>query len=146
MSKFLLTINPDVCLGTMSGWSKLKIYLHRLRLTRGGGIVAKLNIILCMVFSSSFCLFGVFHPTWEIFTHGDDTITDEGLQILIYSGHSWPLSTEGSLACQPYCDMGHPFVMSFPRMSDTCICCQAFDSGLLWPGSEPRIPTCRWTL
>ena len=25
--------------------------------------------------------------------------------------HTWPLSSEGSLACHTYCDMGHPFLM-----------------------------------
>ena len=25
--------------------------------------------------------------------------------------HSWPLSSEGSLACHTYCDTGHPFIM-----------------------------------
>ena len=25
--------------------------------------------------------------------------------------YSWPLSREGSLACQTYCDTGHPFMM-----------------------------------
>ena len=35
------------------------------------------------------------------------------LQILIYAWHSWPLSSECSLACHTYCDMGHPFIMGF---------------------------------
>ena len=42
-------------------------------------------------------------------SYGDITITSEGLQILTYARHSWPLSSEGSLACHPYCDTGHPF-------------------------------------
>ena len=33
-----------------------------------------------------------------IHTYGDVTITGEGLQILTYARHSWPLSHEGSLA------------------------------------------------
>ena len=28
-----------------------------------------------------------------------------------YARHSWPLSSEGSLACHTYCDTGHPFIM-----------------------------------
>ena len=28
----------------------------------------------------------------------------EGLKILTYAQHSWPLSSEGSLACHIYCD------------------------------------------
>ena len=38
-------------------------------------------------------------------------MTGEGLQILTYARHSWPLSSEGSLACHTYCDTGHPFIM-----------------------------------
>ena len=59
------------------------------------------------------CLFN-----WSLSSHskifhsyGDVTITGEGLQILTYARHSWPLSSEGSLACHIYCDMGHPFIM-----------------------------------
>ena len=43
--------------------------------------------------------------------HGDVIITGEDLQILTYARHSWPLSSEGSLACHIYCDTGHPFKM-----------------------------------
>ena len=34
----------------------------------------------------------------------------EGL-LLTYARHSWPLSSEGSLAFHTYCDSGHPFEM-----------------------------------
>ena len=46
-------------------------------------------------------------------SYGDITIASEGLQILTYARHSWPLSSEGSLACHTYCDTGHiiPFIM-----------------------------------
>ena len=51
-----------------------------------------------------YCLFGVFRPTREFFySFGDVTITGEGLQILTNARHLWPLSSEGSLACQTYC-------------------------------------------
>ena len=42
---------------------------------------------------------------------GDVTIAGEELQILTYARHLWPLSSEGSLACQTYCDTGQPFIM-----------------------------------
>ena len=42
---------------------------------------------------------------------GDVTITSGGLQILTYARHSWPLSSDGSLANHTYCDTGHPFIM-----------------------------------
>ena len=35
----------------------------------------------------------------------------EWLQILTYDRHSWPLSSDGSLACHTYCDTGHPFMV-----------------------------------
>ena len=44
-------------------------------------------------------------------SYGDVTITGEGLQILTHARHSWPLSSEDSLACHTYCDTGHPFIM-----------------------------------
>ena len=36
---------------------------------------------------------------------------EKGLQILTYTRHSWPLSSEGSLTCHNHCDIGHPFIM-----------------------------------
>ena len=39
-------------------------------------------------------------------SYGDVTITDEGLQILTFARYLWPLSSEGSLACQIHCDKG----------------------------------------
>ena len=50
-------------------------------------------------------LFGVYHSCEDV------TITDEGLQILTYARHSWPLSSERSLACHTYCDREHLFIM-----------------------------------
>ena len=43
--------------------------------------------------------------------YGDVTIACEGMQILTYAWHSWPLSSEGSLVCHIYCDTEHPFIM-----------------------------------
>ena len=59
------------------------------------------------------CLFVYsFFPNSRIFhSFGDVTITGEGLQYLTYARHSWPLSSEGSLACHTYCDTWHPFIM-----------------------------------
>ena len=44
-------------------------------------------------------------------SYGDLTNAGEVLQILTYARHSWPLSSEGSLACHTYCNMGHLFTM-----------------------------------
>ena len=45
------------------------------------------------------------------YSYGDATITGEGIQILTYTRHSRPLSSESSLAYHTYCDTGHPFIM-----------------------------------
>ena len=63
------------------------------------------------MFFCLFCLFGVFRPTREFHLFGDVTITGEGLQILTYAWHLWPLSSEGSLPCHTYYDTGRPFIM-----------------------------------
>ena len=42
--------------------------------------------------------FSVHLRTFHLF--GDVTMTGEGLQILAYARHLWPLSSEGSLACK----------------------------------------------
>ena len=54
-----------------------------------------------------FCL--EFFVPLENLSFGDDTIAGEGLGILTYARHLGPLSSQGSLACQTYCDTGHPF-------------------------------------
>ena len=61
------------------------------------------------------CLF-----VWSFSSHsrifhsfGDVIFAGEGLQNLTYARNSWPLSSEGSLACHTYCDRGHPFIMVF---------------------------------
>ena len=82
-------------------------------------------------------------------SYGDVTITDEGLQILTYTRHSWPMSSEGSWACSTYCDTGRPFKMVISEdpshshllpsvwhgswyMCTTCF----YDLGLSWIGFE----------
>ena len=55
----------------------------------------------------SVCLFVFWSPTREFFTNME---TGEGLQILTYALHSWPLSSEGPLTCHTYCDTGPPSV------------------------------------
>ena len=63
-------------------------------------------MFLCLYVSLWF-----FCPTREIFPHMETLPLREGLQIFSYARHSWPLSSEGSLACHIYCDTGHPFIM-----------------------------------
>ena len=78
------------------------------------------------------CLFVcVFRNTREFFTHMEmSSLPVKGrLQMLTYTRHSWPFSSEDSLACHTYCDTGHPFIWSSPRTRNTHICCRAFGSG-----------------
>ena len=58
----------------------------------------------------SFCLEFLSHSNIFHF-FGDVTIFGEGLQNLTYVRHSWPFSSDDSLACHAYCDTGHPFIM-----------------------------------
>ena len=44
-------------------------------------------------------------------SYGDVTMTDEALQILTYARHLLPLSGEGFLACNTYCDTGRLSIM-----------------------------------
>ena len=51
-------------------------------------------------------------------SYGDVAIAGEGLQMLTYARHSWPLSSEGSLTCHTLCDTGLPFIMVISRTRD----------------------------
>ena len=69
-----------------------------------------------------FCLF-VCLFVWGLSSHSrifhsyrDVTITSEELQMLTYARPSWPLTSEGSLKCRTYHDMGHPFRMVNSRI------------------------------
>ena len=80
-------------------------------------LIKLINVIqqaTCCNKQTSFCLFVClrfivplenFSLIWRRHYNG------EGLQILTYAQHSWPLSSEGSLTCHTYCDTGHPFIM-----------------------------------
>ena len=59
------------------------------------------------------------------FSYGEVTMNGEGLQILPFARHSWPLSSEGSISCLTYCDTGR----SSSRSRDTHTFCRAFISG-----------------
>ena len=62
----------------------------------------------------TYCMFdfGLSSHSRIVKSYWDVTITGEGLQILTYAHtYSWPVSSEGSLACHTYCDTVHPFVM-----------------------------------
>ena len=62
--------------------------------------------------SSSFQVWWAFTSHWRKYHLFEDvTMIGEGLQILTYARHSWPLSSQGSLACQTYRDTGHLFIL-----------------------------------
>ena len=64
-------------------------------------------------------LFVVFRPTKECFTHIETSSLPVKDCNLTYTRNSWPLSGEGSLACNIYCDTGHLFIMVIPAVT-TC--------------------------
>ena len=57
------------------------------------------------------CLF-----VWSLSSHSNifhsygDVIAGEGLQLLTYARHSWPLSSEGSAPWHTQCDTGLTFI------------------------------------
>ena len=53
---------------------------------------------MCLFVWGITSLLNIFH------SYGDATITGEELQFLTYIRHSWPLSSDVSLACHAYCD------------------------------------------
>ena len=77
----------------------------------------------------AFCLLSFLSHSRDFHTYGDVSITDEGLQILTFARHSWPLNSEGSLACHTYCDTAHPFIMVISWTRDTQTRYRAFSSG-----------------
>ena len=60
-----------------------------------------------------FCLFRVFRPTQEFFTHMEtSTLPMKGCKFWpIHSTHGHGALHDGSLACHTYCDTWHPFIM-----------------------------------
>ena len=89
-----------------------------------------------------------FHS--RIFSFGDVTIIDEGLQILTYTRDTWTLSSEGSLMYHTYCDTDKPFNMA---ISEDLLHLHLLpsvwqwsffkDLGLSRPEIEPRPPACK---
>ena len=63
--------------------------------------------------------------------YGDVTVTGERLQFFAYTRYSWPLSSESSLECHTYCDMGNPFMMVISKDPWHSHCCGAFSNGVL---------------
>ena len=79
-------------------------------------VIINNNYMVSFSLHGLWCLFylfwGVLRPTREFFTHMETLplSVNEGLQILTYTWHSRPLSSERSLVCHTYCATGHPFI------------------------------------
>ena len=64
----------------------------------------EVGLVVCFV-----CLFGIYRPTWEFSTYMETS------PLLLKGCKFWPMlnthgnwsSSEGSLACHTYCNMGH---------------------------------------
>ena len=76
---------------------------------RGGGV-------MCLFL----CLLGVLRPNF--YSYGDVTTASIGIQILTYTRHSWPMSSEGSLECHTYCD-SHTYCRAFGSGTYTLSTC-----------------------
>ena len=57
----------------------------------------KINIFIFFLL-----VLGISSHSRDFHSHRDVTVTGEGLQILTCARHLWPLSSEGSLACNTY--------------------------------------------
>ena len=99
------------------------------------------NLFVCLEFIVFvWSLSRIFH------SYGAVTIAGEGLRILTYARHSWPLSMEGSITCHIHCDKGLQFILV------THTCCRSYgsgavttsfyDLGLSRPGIKPWSPGC----
>ena len=91
-----------------------KLGLHHVTETIKRLLASRYTYVYSFICNSSHSR--IFH------SNGDVAIAGKRLQILTYVRQSWPLSSEGSLACHTYCDMGHPFMMSSPRIRDSHTC------------------------
>ena len=113
----------NITRATLSTWRALflKSMFFKMGII-GDGVVwkQKQNIIfiICLLVWGFSSHSRIFH------SYGNVTITGEGLQILTYARHLWPLSSETSLACQT----GQPFIIVIFEDRDTQTYCLAFGS------------------
>ena len=98
--------NPQILLDTLNNPFRLHVPLragqeHTKKTKRLTEVLTNREDFLGFVLSHS----SIFH------SYGDITIAGEGLNILNCARHSWPLSSECSVAFHTYCDTGHLFIM-----------------------------------
>ena len=75
------------------------------------------------------CLFAFSSNSRIYHSYVDVIMTGEGLHILTYDQHLWPLRSEDSLAYHTYCNTGHPFIKIIFEDRDTHTYCRAHGSG-----------------
>ena len=71
-------------------------YMYERRLTW-------VQTVFWRVFVCLFVVWGLSSHSRMFHSYGDVIMTGEGLQMLTYARHSWPLSSEGSLTCHTHC-------------------------------------------
>ena len=109
LSKHSVTWNSKFQVKT----SLFSVYCHEGFKSKNSSTAAPSDMFLLV------CLFvcvGLSSHSRIFHSYRDVTITSEELQMLTYARHSWPLTSEGSLKCRTYLDMGHPFRMVNSRI------------------------------
>ena len=77
------------------------------------------------------CLFGVFHPNWEIFIHMETSpLSVKGSKFFTYARYSWPLSSEGYLACHCFWHTDYPFIIYHRAFGSRAVTTYFNDLGL----------------
>ena len=89
------------------------------------------------------CLFDVvLRPTQEYFTHMETSpYAGEGLQILAYARHLWPLSSEGSFTCQHLLRHGTSSFTVSSEGQDTNQCSQCDSNSRPHDPKSSSLPT-----
>ena len=97
-----------LCSNIFSPWNLLTwLKICSIWLKVGRFCCSLIKIRLIFLF---FCL-EIFVPLGNVSLIRDVNIAGEGRQILTCARQLWPFSSEGSLACHPYYDTGHPITM-----------------------------------
>ena len=103
--KLIISVNSLICMISplFSRWYRLHVIFITMKRIPEYDYNQDLRIFkICL-----FLFVWDFSPHSRIVhSYGDVTIAGEGLQILTFARHSWPLSSEGSLAYHTHCDEG----------------------------------------
>ena len=89
----------------------------------------------CTVCDYSLDSIDLIAPVYESIdgpSYGNVTITGEGLHILTYTRHPWPLSSEGFLARLNYCNTDQQCIMVFEDPWHSHLLSSILQCSLLW--------------